>query len=527
MKESLGLSISNNIIRYAKIRGNSKELRIEKIGLKFYNGNPKIAINEIIEETNSEKAIINTNTIDENYYYSTPIIENNDKIINRKIDTEFENFCISRKFSKDLTIGKNLFHNEFNKILGMHIYDSKNNLINIYRIFEPNQIKSIYPIATIIKNLTKINENENVIIVNLEEHITITTIVNQQIHTILKMNFAMLEVLKEIRSEQESFINTYNSLKQTTIFVKETKKNDKENSKKLTKVIPLLYNIAERITKIKTHYGRIAKIYLTGFGANIQNIELYFGQLFSDVKIELLKPYFISPQINTKEYVEYNSAISLAFQEFKGQIEELNFASKEIKSDFKNIVKQNDLQKKDNKKEITQQNRYIKKYKINIIIDLLTIIIILLIYISGNQLLQNKLNYKKAQVEEISKYILEQNKKAKLDEVALDNKSSEYLGAKINSEITEEKASNKQLNSLLNQLSYNLPKEVKLIEIKGKSIENENGKHISIIVKSNKSEDILKFKKTLEDKKALDNIKSTEEKQQDGMIQAVIEGDLK
>ena len=306
MKESLGLSISNNIIRYAKIRGNSKELRIEKIGLKFYNGNPKIAINEIIEETNSEKAIINTNTIDENYYYSTPIIENNDKIINRKIDTEFENFCISRKFSKDLTIGKNLFHNEFNKILGMHIYDSKNNLINIYRIFEPNQIKSIYPIATIIKNLTKINENENVIIVNLEEHITITTIVNQQIHTILKMNFAMLEVLKEIRSEQESFINTYNSLKQTTIFVKETKKNDKENSKKLTKVIPLLYNIAERITKIKTHYGRIAKIYLTGFGANIQNIELYFGQLFSDVKIELLKPYFISPQINTKEYVEYN-----------------------------------------------------------------------------------------------------------------------------------------------------------------------------------------------------------------------------
>ena len=83
------------------------------------------------------------------------------------------------------------------------------------------------------------------------------------------MNFAMLEVLKEIRSEQESFINTYNSLKQTTIFVKETKKNDKENSKKLTKVIPLLYNIAERITKIKTHYGRIAKIYLTGFGANI------------------------------------------------------------------------------------------------------------------------------------------------------------------------------------------------------------------------------------------------------------------
>ena len=50
----------------------------------------------------------------------------------------------------------------------------------------------------------------------------------------------------------------------------------------------------------------------------------------------------------------------------------------------------------------------------------------------------------------------------------------------------EEKASNKQLNSLLNQLSYNLPKEVKLIEIKGKSIENENGKHISIIVKSNR-----------------------------------------
>ena len=56
MRESLGLNISHNFIRYAKIQNNGNKIIAKALGVKVYDGNPKAVINQIIQETKSEKA---------------------------------------------------------------------------------------------------------------------------------------------------------------------------------------------------------------------------------------------------------------------------------------------------------------------------------------------------------------------------------------------------------------------------------------------------------------------------------------
>ena len=58
----------------------------------------------------------------------------------------------------------------------------------------------------------------------------------------------------------------------------------------------------------------ISNIYVTGLATAISNIDLYFQEYFSNIKCEILKPYFIpeNVKINIKDYIEVNSAIALA-----------------------------------------------------------------------------------------------------------------------------------------------------------------------------------------------------------------------
>ena len=51
MRESLGLNISHNFIRYAKIQNNGNKIIAKALGVKVYDGNPKAVINQIIQES--------------------------------------------------------------------------------------------------------------------------------------------------------------------------------------------------------------------------------------------------------------------------------------------------------------------------------------------------------------------------------------------------------------------------------------------------------------------------------------------
>lgn len=80
-----------------------------------------------------------------------------------------------------------------------------------------------------------------------------------------------------------------------------------------------------------SEYGRqINKIYFTGTGIVINNVDMYFQDRLNDIQCDLVKPPFLDSQslkIGIKDYIEVNSAISLALSGLQNG-NELNFATK-------------------------------------------------------------------------------------------------------------------------------------------------------------------------------------------------------
>ena len=266
------------------------------------------------------------------------------------------------------------------------------------------------------------------------------------------------------------------------------KRKDKKNDERLKVIIPLLYKISEFLQRVINKFGKIDEIYLTGFGANIKNIDIYFKRLFPKTEIKILMPYFIQNN-NSKKFIEYNAAISLAIEGLTNE-DSLNFRD----AKFENKII---LIKNPNKKS-------------NVIIDCLTIISIFIIYISGNYLLNYQIKSKQKKIGSISNYATTQIEKAKEDKQKIESIITEYATAKSNTPIEDKKT---KVNSLLNQIYYTIPKNVKLVEIK--SIEGTDGEDnktakFTLIIQSDDKASIEKFKKDLENSNVLKNIKMSD-----------------
>ena len=132
-------------------------------------------------------------------------------------------------------------------------------------------------------------------------------------------------------------------LKNTTIYTLEGKELQEENSQYLEEIMPTLYNIVSEVKKIVSeNFYHIDKMYISGTGALINNIDLYFQESILDTKCEILKPYFTKnismTQINIKDYVEVNSAIALALQGIGQGIKKINFKSEKPTDIIKEIL---------------------------------------------------------------------------------------------------------------------------------------------------------------------------------------------
>jgi len=67
---------------------------------------------------------------------------------------------------------------------------------------------------------------------------------------------------------------------------------------------------------------------------------LYFEELLDGIKCEILKPFFIedSPKVNMKDYIEVNSAISLALQGLEYGLANMNFNKKNTWNQLKEAL---------------------------------------------------------------------------------------------------------------------------------------------------------------------------------------------
>ena len=137
----------------------------------------------------------------------------------------------------------------------------------------------------------------------------------------------IINILSKINLKENSYAKSYEICKNTTIYTSEGIELQEETGY-LEEIMPTLYNIVGEVRKvINETMEKIDKVYITGTASLINNVDLYFQEYLSEVQCELLKPYFIQNlrDISIKEYIEVNSAISLALMGLGEGVSGMNF----------------------------------------------------------------------------------------------------------------------------------------------------------------------------------------------------------
>lgn len=545
MQESLGISITDRVIKYAKVVKNNDQLDVASFGVRFYDNLDK-DVQRIISETNSKNIPICIDTHDEkvNYFNIFGLLSKNDT--KRTIDTEYETMCSDNHLNPNAYEGRYLIVNDINnkdrnKVL--FFTESKNEIEERERIFQNDKITSMTPLATSICNIVEAKKGENIMIVNIEEKTKVTTILNQKIYNIDTIESGMLEVLDKINEKENSYSKAYEACKNTTIYTMETTATEDPNNKYLSFIIPTLFNIVQEVKKLKDNYTKIDKIYLTGLGTVINNVDLYFQEYFQESKCEILKPYFATnnSKINIKDYIEVNSAIALALEGIGYGLKNLNFRTTNWKeelnnllhSDVKSLGKSSRTKKKISFSFDTNMKGPLKPTELWLVRCCVTVLMIVIIYSVCSVLLGNQLSAKTADAQAVIDDTTSQINKLNSNENSIKSKTSDFERVTTNlqnasSSMALKQGRKNEIPTLLNQIVYTIPKNVQLTSIKDTEIESngETVQHITLSAQSKQYEQLAYFKARLSNSGYLLNVTSTEGTKSGEYVVVTIEGDL-
>lgn len=548
MSTCLGIYIEENLIKYAKVSKDREQIKVESFGVKFYSDLSK-TIQQIVEETDSYKTPISINLHKETYDFFDVFALLNKKDFPKAIETQFESYCTDNNFNanaleKRYALTPNI--NAKDKLRVIHISKNKLELNKQTQIFDSYNLKNIVPISMTISNLAAFEKDENCIIVNIEDETIVTTILNQNIYDIRKLDIGSKKILEKINTKENSYQKSYEICKETTIYTSEGKEFTKDEINYLEDIMPTLYEIVGNLKKIlNENYEKIEKIYITGTGALINNIDLYFEEYLEDVRCEILKPGFIkmSPDINIKDYVEVNSAISLALSGLGQGISGMNFKNTSLMDKLPNILKMdvknpiNLINKKNNKTKKLNSKPFEKLFKKDFDMPLDNIekgmlrgitglLIFFIVYSCFSCLIKKQIDNKTTEVEQSISNTNSQIGLASNDIQNLEKMTSLYKNKINNLEKSSEKVKEnnkvkKAIPILLNKLMYIMPEGVQIT-----SIQNTSDTHIEIQAQSKSYSQLGYLTTNLKVSGALNNVISTAGQQNNNIITIKIEGDL-
>ena len=544
MSTCLGLYIESNVIKYAKVTKEREALKIESFGMKFYE---KLgdAIKQIISETFSYKIPITVNLSEDmyNYFYMFSMLNKND--LKKAIETEFESYCYDKNVNKNAFLGRYALCNTIDdkdKIKVIYVSANKAVIAKAEQLTDDTKASNITPIGTSIANIVSIKPKENILIVNMEEKTTITTIVNQKVYEVNKLEEGAGQILEKINIKENSFSKAYEICKNSTIYTMEGKELQDEENEYLDDIMPTLYKIVEQVREYTASTTiKFDKIYITGTMSAVNNVDLYFQEFFGTEKCEMLKPYFVTEnvKINMKDYIEVNSAIALALQGLGYGIQNMNFGSAGIGNKLKDLMKI-EVGGSKNKKGTSKTSNFQFKLSLS---DLKTrldaterwllrtaggILILTLIYSGFSVYLNQQISSKIAEVQEVDRYTREQISLVGADDTAVKQKTNRYKELadnlrQINTQIEENTKSKDVIPNLLIQIQSVIPEDVQITEV-----ENTSGTHVVIKAQARKYEQLGYFKaKIKEDNVLTKNTVISSEAEKDGdYIKVSIEGEL-
>lgn len=547
MPSCLGLYIESNLIKYAKVTKERDVLKVDSFGMKFYDQIGP-TINQIISETFSYKTPISINLSEEvyQYFYFFNLLNKND--LKKAIETEFDSYCYDKGYNRNALESRYALvpdMQDTEKIKAIYIYVNKTEINKRLQEFDGNPISYLTPLPMTISNVIDLKEKENIAIINMEEKTTITTIIDSKIYEIDTIEESVKTILDTISTKENSFSKAYEICKNTTIYTMEGKELlDGTENLYLEDIMPTLYNIVQKVKeKFDNSLNRIDKIYITGTGCIINNIDLYFQEYFKDAKCEILKPYFIpeSVKINVKDYIEVNSAIALAMQGLGYGVGTINFKNPSFLDKLPEWMKIDVGTKNKDKANSKAKSNPLSKF--NFSLDLkgefdrtekwltrttIGILAFIIIYSCVTIFLNTETNKKMTEVDSVKQDTTDQIQLISKDIQTLNNKATDYTSMtnKLKSysdEVASNLKSKNVIPMLLTRIMNVIPKGVTLT-----SIENTTGTHIVINAQS-EDYDLLGFFKgslIVDGILSPSTVVSTSGVKQDGIVKVVIEGDL-
>lgn len=538
MSSCLGLYIENNIIKYAKVSKDHDNLKIDAFGIKFYE---KLgdAIDQVVEETYSQKTPISVNMSEEmyNYFNMYALLTKSD--LQKAIRTEFEAYCADKGYNP------NVFETRYavvdnqldrDKLRIIHIADNKIELNKRIQQISDYHLGNVSPIGMSIPNLAQIEKDENCIIVNIEDHTELTTIINGKIYNVEKLDEGSQEILDKINLRENSYSKAYEICKNTTIYTSEGRELQSEEEGYLADIMPTLYNVVGQVKKaINSTTEKIEKVYITGTASLVNNIDLYFQEYLTEVTCEILKPYFVenTGNINIKDYIEVNSAISLALMGLNEGIAGMNFKKmsfvEKIPSWMKIEIDPEKTKKEKKNKgglltwDLGEKLDKTEKSLVRIAVSLFLLVVI---YSGFSGMLNYQMNKKEQEAEESMTQTNSQIALAKSDNEKIKTKTNDYSTMiknleDANDRITDRNKTRNAIPNLLNQIMSVIPEQVQLT-----SIENTTGTKVVINAQSSKYEQLGFFVAKLKNDVILTNVVSTAGQKDNSIVTIKIEGDL-
>ena len=538
MASCLGLYVGSNIIKYAKVSKEHEKIKVEAFGVKFYDNLEK-AIDQIIEETYSYKTPISINLSEEIYNYFDMFAMLSNKDLSKAIKTEFEMYCSDQGYNPNVfetryVVSKN--PDDKDKLKVIHIAANKIELTKKTQVLEKNKLTSIVPVSMTITNLIETKPKENCLIVNIEDNTTVTKILDENVYDIQTFDEGSQEFLRKINIKENSLAKAYEICKNTTIYTSEGKELQETEIGYLEDIMPTLYTIVGNVRKIiNESEEKISKVYLTGTATLINNLDLYFQEYLSEIDCEILKPYFINPtkDISIQDYIEVNSAISLALSGVGQGIQGINFKKQTFNEKIPDWLKVEVNPGKEKKGKLAKSGWFtndlgekLDKTEISLLRSAVGLILLFVIYSCFAVLLQNQMEEKEQQAQDSISHTNAQIQLADNDKTKIDSRTNDYTEMiqnlqDLNDRITDASKTRDAIPNLLNQIMYIVPENVQIT-----SIQNTTGTHIVIQAQSNKYEQLGMFKAKLDTEMYLTNVISTSGQQENNVIKVTIEGDL-
>ena len=538
MTNCLGLYIEENLIKYAKVSKDHDNLKVESFGIKFYDKLGQ-AIDQIVEETYSQKTPISINLSEEmyNYFDMFSMLSKND--LQKAIKTEFDSFCSEKGYNPNVFETRYAivdYPDDKEKLKVIHIAENKIELNKKTQVLENYKLMNISPISISIANLLNTDEKQNALIVNIENETTITTIIDNKIFNIDKLEQGSSEFLSKINLKENSYSKSYEICKNTTIYTSEGRELQEEESSYLEDIMPTLYNIVGEVKKIiNTNMQKINKVYITGTASLINNVDLYFQEYLDEAKCEILRPYFIegTRDISIKDYIEVNSAISLAMMGLGEGITGMNFKKLTFADKVPSWMKVEvdpDKTKKEKKNlgglltwDLGQK---LDKTEIGLIRVVSALLILVIVYSCFSALLSNQIDSKENEAEESIASTNRQIQLANSDDEKIKTRTNEYATMinnlqEANDRLAERNRTRNAIPNLLNQIMSVIPASVQLT-----SIENTTSSHIVINAQSDKYEQLGYLVAKMKNDVILTNVISTAGQKDNNVVTVKIEGDL-